>query len=74
MDKMTIAQQETSLYANTLVAKAIRQGDLKTARWWIDRQDRLAAHAQRATEYRDTKRIVITETRQKSHSVSMEVS
>ncbi len=73
MDKMTIAQQETSLYANTLIAKAIRQGDMKTVRWYLDRQDRLAYHAQQSAKNRNTKKIIITETHQNTHSVSMEV-
>jgi len=73
MDKMTMAQQETSLIANTFVAEAVRQGDMKTIRWYLDRQDRLAYHAQRSAQHSNTKRIVITETRQNTHSVSMEV-
>ena len=48
--------------------------NVQTAKWWLDRQDRLAFHAQRAAEYRNTKRVVITETRKDTRLVSMEVT
>lgn len=72
-DKMTIAQRQTTLYANILVAKAVERGDLRTAKWWLEREDRLEHRAQQAAEYRHLKRLVITEMQQSSHSVSVEV-
>ncbi len=72
---MTLSQQSTTLLANLLVAEAIEMGhDVNTAKWWLDRQDRLAAHAQQAAEYRKIKKVVITETDQNTHTVRMEIA
>lgn len=72
-DRMQAAQELTTAYATEVVTRSIRRFNVQTAKWWLDRQDRLAYHAQRAAEYRNTKKIVITETHQNTRSVSMEV-
>ncbi|MGH7241545.1 MAG: hypothetical protein ACREGB_04575 [Candidatus Saccharimonadales bacterium] len=70
---MTVLQQQTDLLANSTVASAIKQGDLKTARWWIDRQDRLEHKALRAKEYRLIKRLTLTKTYQEKQSIELEI-
>jgi hypothetical protein len=72
-DRMQAAQQLTTAYATEVVTQSIRRFNVQTAKWWLDRQDRLAFHAQRAAEYRNAKKIVITEMHKNTHSVSMEV-
>ncbi len=72
-DKMTIAQNETTIFANLVVKDAIeKQHDVQTSRWWIDRQDKLERSAQRAKEYRLIKRLIITKTYQETQSVKLE--
>lgn len=72
-DKMTIVQQQTDLLAKATVASAIEQGDLKTARWWIDRQDRLEHKTLRAKEYRLIKRLTVTENYSEKRSIELEI-
>ncbi len=73
MDKMTIAQRSTVILANGIVINAINQGDLKTAKWLLERQDRRELHAQRAAVYSKLNKLTITEVELKTHSVRMEV-
>ena len=72
-DRMQAAQELTTAYATEVVMRSIRHFNVQTAKWWLDRQDRREYHAQRAAVYRKTKKIVVTETRQNTHSVSMEI-
>ena len=76
MDKMTVFQNQPTLYANLVVTKAIKQGDIKTARWWIERQDRLAMHAQYSALHRTKKKLTLkqTDADKSSQTVSMEVT
>ncbi len=71
-DKMTIARQQINLYAGTAIASAIERGDLKTIRWWIDREDRRERHAQRAKEYRYIKKLTVTKSHTETQSVEVE--
>lgn len=72
-DRMQAAQEVLTYRATQIVAMSIGKGNLKTAQWWLDRQDRLAYHAQQAAEYRSTKKLIVTEVQQNSRSVSMEL-
>ena len=72
-DRMQAAQDVLTYRAMQIITMSVGGGNLNTAKWFIDRQDRREFHAQRANEYRKTKEIVITETRQNTHSISMEV-
>lgn len=76
MDKMTVFQNQPTLYANLVVTKAIKRGDLKTAKWWIERQDRLALHAQNSARYRRKKKLTLKQTHadKSSRTMSMEVT
>jgi hypothetical protein len=74
MDKMTIAQNETTIYANLVVKEAIeKRQDVKTARWWIDRQDKLERQALRAKEYRLIKKITLAEEERHTKSIEIEL-
>jgi hypothetical protein len=72
-DRMQAAQELTTAYATEVVTRSIRRFNVQTAKWWLDRQDRREYHAQRATEYRNIKKVTVSEIHQQSHSVSMEV-
>jgi len=72
-DRMHAAQELTTAYATEVVMRSIRHFNVQTAKWWLDRQDRREYNAMRASQYRKTKKIIITETRQQTHSMSMEV-
>jgi hypothetical protein len=74
MDKMTIAQRSPIILANGIVIGAINQGDLKTAKWLLEREDRRELHAQRAAVYSKLNKLTITETQQNSRSIKLEVS
>lgn len=60
-DRVTAAQQLLDSYAMELITRSIRRGNVKTAQWYIDRQDRREFHAQRTVEYRITKKLIETE-------------
>lgn len=72
-DRMQAAQEVLTYRATQIVAMSIGGGNLKTAKWWLDRQDRREYQAQRASEYRRIKRVTVTEMQQQSRSVSLEV-
>lgn len=72
-DRMQAAQDVLTYRATQIVTMSIGRGSLKTAMWVLDRKDRREFHAQRAAKYRNTKRVIITETRQNTRSVSIEV-
>ncbi|MCL4357469.1 hypothetical protein M1512_01050 [Patescibacteria group bacterium] len=74
-DKMTIAQNETTVIANILVQDAIKiDRDVKIAMWWIDRQDRLEKRAQRAKEYKLINKITLTDKHEYTKSVRLDLS
>ena len=74
-DKMTIAQNETTVVSNILVQDAIKiDRDIKTAMWWMDRQDRLEQRAQRAREHRFIKKITLTDKLEHTKSVKIDLS
>lgn len=71
-DRVTAAQELLSSYAMDVITRSIRCGNVKTAQWYIERQDRREFHAQRVTEYRTMKKLIITETQTVSRSVEVE--
>ncbi len=74
-DKMTLAQNETTIFANLVVKNAIeKKQDVKTARWWIDRQDKLASKALRAREYRFIKKLTLTDKHERTKSVQIDLA
>lgn len=72
-DRIQAAQELTTAYATEVVVRSIRHFNVQTAKWWLERQDRLKFNAQRTAEYRIIKKTVVTETHQDTQSVSMKV-
>ena len=73
-DKMTIAQNNTTIIANSVIIDAIvNKRDVNIARWWIDRQDRLASKARNAKSYRLIRKIVLTKNYQETECVEIEI-
>lgn len=72
-DKVTASKDTVTNRATLLVQDSIRRGNVRTAMWWLDRQDRRERNAQRAKEYRLIKRLTVTKTYQETQSVELEV-
>ena len=61
-DKVQAAQETIDHIAITQVYSRMSRGDWRVAMWWLDRRDRQANNAQRVAEYRDQKKLLVTET------------
>jgi hypothetical protein len=61
-DKVQAAQDVLDHIAITQVYHRMSQGDWRVSMWWLDRRDRQANNAQRVAEYRDQKKLLVTET------------
>lgn len=76
-DKITAAQDVMLTRAPRIIEDSLRRRNLrpnlKTAMWYLDRQDRRERNAQRAKEYRLIKRLTVTKTYQESQSVELEI-
>lgn len=72
-DKMNAAQEVMITLATRIIDRALHRGDLKTAMWLLDRQDRRERNAQRAKEYRLIKKLTVTKTYQETQSVELEI-
>jgi len=72
-DKVTAAQDVMTTRATRIIEDSLRRHNLKTAMWWLDRQDRRERNAQRAKEYRLIKKLTVTKTYQETQSVELEV-
>ena len=44
-DKITAVQDEMTNRATSIIYRSIRKGELDTAKWWLDRQDRRERNA-----------------------------
>ncbi len=63
-DIMHASQEIMDAMAMRQVYHAISRGDLNTSKWWINRQDKREANTSRAHDYRQRKRLTVSETRQ----------
>lgn len=76
-DIMHASQEIMDAMAMRHVYHALKRGDLNTAKWWIGRQDKREANALRAQDYRQRKKLTVTETHQQtdgSHTMKRTVS
>ncbi|HUD07286.1 MAG TPA: hypothetical protein VMR34_05355 [Candidatus Saccharimonadales bacterium] len=72
-DKVTAAQEIMTVQATRIIKGALSRGDLKTAMWFLDRQDRRERNAQRAKEYRLVKKLTVTKSYKETQSVELEI-
>ncbi len=72
-DKITAAKDVMTTRATRIIDDSLRRRNLKTAMWWLDRQDRRERNAQRAKEYRLVKKLTLTKTYQEKHSLEIEL-
>jgi hypothetical protein len=72
-DIMTASQDLLTWRATQIVTHSIMGHNLDTAKWWIDRNDRLKFHAQREREYQAKKKLTVKETYQHTQSVELEM-
>jgi hypothetical protein len=72
-DKVTAAQEIMITQATRIIKNALSRGDLKTAMWFLDRQDRRERNAQRAKEYRLVKKLTVTKSYKETQSVELEI-
>ena len=72
-DKITASKDTMTNRAIRLIDDSIRRGNVKTAMWLLDRNDRRERNSQRAKEYRLIKKLTVTKTYQETQSVELEV-
>jgi len=65
-DIVRAAEGVMDAMATQLVYRSLSRGSLDTAKWWLQRQDRREANAQRMRAQRSHKRLAIKETHQKT--------
>ena len=61
-DRVIAAQELLTAHATGVITRSIMSSNIQTAKWYLDRQDRLLFHAQQMSEYRITQKVVVTET------------
>jgi hypothetical protein len=72
-DKITASKDTMTNRATRLIEDSIRRGNVRTAMWLLDRQDRRERNAQRAKEYRLIRKLTVTKTYQETQSVELEI-
>lgn len=70
-DKITASKETMINRATKIIDGALHRGDLQTAKWLLDRQDRRERNAQRAKEYRLIKKLTVTKAYQETQSVEL---
>lgn len=68
-DKVQAAQEVMDQIATTSIYHRLTKGDWQMAMWWLDRRDRQARNAQRVAEYREQKKLLVTETRTETNGL-----
>ena len=72
-DKITASKETMTNRATRIIDDSLHRNNLKTAMWWLDRQDRRERNSQRAKEYRLIKKLTMTKTYQESQSLELEI-